>query len=207
MNGEQSEAALRAGGLVAFFLIVICVALFVLFASGRKRHAQLESERAAKIRDVSAPPRDNYEIYACVVCGAEATRRAVRTGRPWYDDLPLIRALNTLWSMPWRYTIAEDWNAPPKLCSAHRESAERKLERVHANWRARHAEFNALIQEESSVLDQGGLEQHLRDDYQRIQALYRPRATVDVGTKLLVNTSQDHHDEIRLVATQQKESE
>lgn len=201
MRPDLAEAndLTRIVAIVVFFIVMIFGVILAVRVT-RRRDIELETERQAKIRELAATGAvDEYGQNVCVICGAPATRLTVRTGRPWFDSIPLLATLNRLWGMPWKYAIVDDRELGGRLCSSHRRSAEAKLERIHSSWRSRHAEFNAAIQEEALMLDQGGLEQILREEQTKIKSIYVIRQRLDsVSPALLKEHVGDEHEEVHL---------
>lgn len=181
------DETIRLIGIVTF--LALCAGGVALWTHrSRREDARLEQERAEKIRQsFEAGETDEHGNPKCVVCGARATCYTVRTGQHWSADIWFVRTLNRLWALPWRYTIVDDEELGPRLCSAHRRSAEAKLDHVHNGWRSRHASLNAAIHEESSVLDQGGLEASLIEEHNRIKSVFRPRPPSDSQASLDAN--------------------
>lgn len=107
-------------------------------------------------------------VDACEVCGAEATHLGVVTGRSWFDRMPFLSRLNTLYGMPWRYTVVDDWSKGRRLCAVHHTCAVQRLEQAHAQMRNDHAQFNAQQHQKISMLDQG-LIQLVREDQELIK--------------------------------------
>jgi hypothetical protein len=104
-------------------------------------------------------------IQPCIICGKEATRYGVCTGRSWFDRIPFLSWISQLQAMPWRYSIAEEWSGQLKYCEAHRKNAESTLEQAHQALRAELAEFNLGQQQRITDLDHGELDQILRRSF------------------------------------------
>jgi hypothetical protein len=166
-------------GVKALAIVAFMVALVLaVFLANRKR-TELESGDPSESTDRTRAQAVALGVEAgilnrdgeplCVVCDAVATRCTVRTGKSWFDKIPFLSMLNRLNAMPWRYTVEDDWEAGYRLCAVHRRAAEQRLEQLHHKIRAEHANFNAQQQQKIAMLDQGGLEQLLREDAEQIQ--------------------------------------
>lgn len=104
-------------------------------------------------------------IPLCVICGKEATRYGVCTGRSWFDHIPILSWVSRLQAMPWRYAIVDDWRSGFRYCAAHRKDAESTLEQAHASLRSELAAFNREQQRRITELDHGELDQILRRSF------------------------------------------
>lgn len=159
----------RAAGWVAL-LLFFAAFYFIANRSSKKQQVVVEEEREKHVKiGIEKGVLNEYGEPMCVVCGQTATRYGVLTGRAWFDRIPLIARLNTLYAMPWRYTVVDDYEAGHRLCGIHRRAAEHRLEQAHAQMRSDHAQFNAQQQQKVAMLDQGGLEQLLREDTEEIK--------------------------------------
>ena len=156
-------------GLISLFAL-IAFAVWLASRSSKKRE---EDERAKVEKAVSEGIEqgilNKYGEPMCVICGQVATRYGVVTGRSWFDKLPIVSRLNTLYSMPWRYKVEDDYERGHRLCTLHRKAAERRLDQLHAQMRSEHAQFNASLQQKVELMDQGGLDQLLREDTEEIK--------------------------------------
>lgn len=169
MTGDDGYEYVKVIALLGFFFAFGC-GVFVWNRNQRTSIKEADDERKKAIEHgVKQGILNEYGEPLCVVCKQVATKNAVRTGRSWIDSIPILSLLNKLYSMPWRYTVVEDQEGGHRYCAAHRRAAEQRLEQMHARMRSDHAAFNASQQQKIAMLDQGGLDQLLREDTEVIQ--------------------------------------
>ena len=183
-----NDDIVRIIGWIAVICIVAGIAWFV------SRNAKESDIQKSEIVGESCDDTNRHSM--CVICGNPATRYSVRTGRPWFDQLPVLRWLNQLYAMPWRYSIVDDFTHGLRLCQSHREAAEQRLEQSHAQMRSEHAQFNASQLQKVAMLEQGGLEQLVREDAEAIKLSIGLRGVVRRSIeqpRLLVASREETH--------------
>lgn len=166
----ESEELLQNGLLgLAIFIAALLMIVFSLRASRRQEAKEQLLVDNAISEGVAAGVLNESGHPLCAVCGQVATRYGVVTGRSWFDKIPILSRLNQLYSMPWRYTVEDDYENGYRLCSVHRRAAEHRLEQLHSQMRSDHADFNAKMRQKIAMMDQGGLIALLREDSEEIK--------------------------------------
>jgi hypothetical protein len=173
----------------ALGLAVVLIMAFTRYRSWQQAKTDAEERKALIQKGVQQGVLNEYGEPLCRICGQVATKRPVKTGRSWFDQLPFFRGLNRLYAMPMRYSVVEEREAHPQLCSAHRSAAEQRLEHFHATLRSEHSRFNADQEQKVEMMNQGGLLQLLREDSERIRqhiglGITRPRKVLDSASQL-----------------------
>lgn len=155
-------------------LAMVLLVLGILIWSGRKQRAKAEHDAEQYRRKLIAAGMQKGILNEdgdplCVVCGEIATHYSLGTGRHWLDNLPLAATLNKLYGLPWRYAVVELVEGGFRLCLVHNRAGHQRMEQAHATMRSEHAAFNAKMQQRIAALEQGGLEQLLRNDAAQIK--------------------------------------
>lgn len=155
--------------LLVFFVLVTFGVAVLHRISRKERQQRFEDHKKEIAKGVELGVMNEHGESLCVVCGAIAKHPTLVIGRAWFDRIPILSSLNRLYAMPWRYSVVDDWTRGLRLCDRHHDTGRERLEEVLATMRAEHARFNSTQQEKVQVLAQGGLEQLLIEDVERIR--------------------------------------
>lgn len=188
-------------------LVLTVVAVLVFLAVRKIRRGLQEDEAKAdaeqKEQIAEGVKRGVLHLNGtpiCVSCGGQATEPTVVTGRPWFDQIPIIQHVNRLYGLPWRYTVVEAPELGARFCVNCKRMAREKLEQAHAQIRAEHAQFNADQQDKLAMLDNGGLEDLVAKRVGEI------RRAVGIGRSILtVGESETHQLPLTSSASQRAE--
>ena len=156
--GSEIFKALATLGLFAAILGTIIVAL----RTSKKSQSQRDKERDEQIKvGVRRGICDDSGNPLCKICKVTSNEEKIATeytpvtGRPWWDELPIVSRIRELYALPDRYMVIDDYAQELRLCSQHKKMAVTRLKAFHAELRAEHSRFNAEQRERVDYMDQG----------------------------------------------------
>jgi hypothetical protein len=142
------------------FGLGLVVALVLGAVRWNRRQQEVEAAREQERKDTLRDAVARGVLHpdgspVCLGCGGVATLPPLRTGRPWFDQLPGFRVLNSLWVVSPRLIVVEAPELGPCFCATCQPIARDWLEHGHTKLRATRSTFNSREQAAIAELDAG----------------------------------------------------